>query len=237
MIRNFFTLMVLPLTVSPLWGQSIVLPERVEGKPGRPLVIRPITLEADAVAWLPMTEGLDLLPPEVLISDKLCVAFADVGSYKLGAIAVKCISGKAKISPLAVCQVVVGTPTPPVPPDPIPGPAPIPVKGLHVLIVYESAELSKLSPVQQAILFNKDMREYLNTTCPVGPDGKTREWRIWDKDVDASAESELWQAALKRDRKSVPWIIVSNPDKGGGYEGPLPATITETMALLKKYGG
>jgi hypothetical protein len=108
---------------------------------------------------------------------------------------------------------------------------------LHVLIVYESAELSKLSPVQQAILFNKDMREYLNTTCPVGPDGKTREWRIWDKDVDASAESELWQAALKRDRKSVPWIIVSNPDKGGGYEGPLPATITETMALLKKYGG
>ena len=127
-------------------------------------------------------------------------------------------------------------PVPPLPPVPPPGPAPIPGDGLRVLLVYETAALGKLPRAQAAILFSKEVREYLQTKCPSGPDGVTKEWRIYDKDIDVSGESTTWQTAMTRPRKSVPWLIVSNPAKGGGFEGALPATVEETLTLLKKYG-
>lgn len=146
----------------------------------------------------------------------------------------------------ATCVITVGQPDPPVPPVPPtpptpptppvpPTPPPIPQEGLRVLILYESAELSKLPAPQQLVLASQSVRDYLNGKCVVGADGKTREWRMWDKDVDASAESKVWQEALARPRKGVPWIIVSNGKDG--FEGPLPASVDETLALLKKYGG
>lgn len=125
-------------------------------------------------------------------------------------------------------------PVPPIPPVPEPSPAPIQADGLHVLIVYETAELSKLAKEQELILYSQTVRDYLNAKCPAV--GATKEWRFWDKDVTTAAESKLWQDAMKRERKSVPWIIVSNPQKGGGFEGALPATVDETMTLLKKFG-
>lgn len=141
---------------------------------------------------------------------------------------------------LYTVSITVGTPTPP-PPDPGPGPgpgpppspAPIPVAGFRVLMVYESADLSKMPAAQQVILYSKPVRDYLNAKCIMGPDNKTHDWRIWDRDSDTSNESALWQAAMKRPRASVPWIIISDGKKG--YEGPLPATVDETLALLKKY--
>ncbi len=125
---------------------------------------------------------------------------------------------------------------PPKPPEPPPEPAaPIPAAGLHVLIVEESAGRSKLPEAQLQILFSKSVRDYLNATCPPGPDGKTRQWRIWDADVDGYADSKLWGDAMKRPRTSTPWLVVSNGK--AGYEGPLPATVADALALLKKYGG
>lgn len=126
-------------------------------------------------------------------------------------------------------------PVPPVPPDPPPPPAPIPAEGFRVLIVEDAANRAKLPPAQLAVLFDKGLRDYLDAHCALGRDGKTREWRIWDKGVDASQESKLWQDALKRERKAVPWVVISTGK--AGYEGPLPATVEEAMALFKKYGG
>jgi len=126
-------------------------------------------------------------------------------------------------------------PIPPVPPPDPPSPAPIPVAGFRVLIVYESGDLTKMPAAQQAILYSKTLRDYLNVKCVAGPDSKTREWRIFDKDVDTSGESAVWQAVMKRPRSAVPWIVIS--DGKAGHEGPLPATVDETLALLKKWGG
>lgn len=138
---------------------------------------------------------------------------------------------------------VSGDPKPPDPgpgpgPDPKPptpdpdNPAPIPVKGFRVLIVYESAELSKYSAQQQAILTGKTVRDYLNANCVAGPK-EQKEWWILDKDADVSAIAKHWQDAMKRPRKSTPWIIVSDGVKG--YEGALPASVADTISLLKKY--
>lgn len=126
-------------------------------------------------------------------------------------------------------------PTPPDPPVPPPGPAPIPLDGFRALIIYESADLPKMPATQQAILFSKDVRSYLDARCAAGPDGKTKEWRIWDKDVDTTNVASHWQAAMKRERKSVPWLIISTGK--AGWEGPLPADAKQTLDLLKKYGG
>lgn len=139
----------------------------------------------------------------------------------------------------AVVEVEV-TGTPPTPPKPVDPPtpdtpAPIPEKGFRVLIVYETSELAKLPASQTAALTSAELRAYLNDKCVAGADGETKEWRILDKDADLSNESKVWQAAMKRDRKSIPWIVISDGSKG--YEGPLPANTADTLKLLKQYGG
>lgn len=142
-------------------------------------------------------------------------------------------------SPAAVLVVTVGPPIPvppgpgPVPPGPTPGPTPIPGDGFRALIVYETADLGKMPKDQELILYSQTVRDYLNSKAAPGPDGKTKEWRIFDKDVSTAGESKTWQDAMKRDRKGLPWIILSGPK--GGFEGPLPANVADAMALIKKY--
>lgn len=143
---------------------------------------------------------------------------------------------------------VGGAPEPPVDPppaprpgvDPKPTPAPTPTPastspfaadGLHVMIVYESED--NLPPAQQSIIFGKEFRDYLNVNCVVGPDGKTKAWQIWDKDVDSASAPKVYRDAFARPRKSIPWIIVG--DGKTGYEGALPATVEATIKLIDQY--
>lgn len=128
---------------------------------------------------------------------------------------------------------VTVTTTPPKPPEP---PSPIPADGFRVLIVYETGDAGKIPYEQQLIIYDQGVRDYLDSHCVKGADGKTPERRIWDKDVKGiEAESKLWQDAFKRPRASVPWILISTGKTG--FEGPLPADAEDTLTLLKKYGG
>lgn len=130
------------------------------------------------------------------------------------------------------------------PPDPPPGPKPDPTPvnpspfagdGLRCLIVYETADLTRMPASQQQILFAKSIRTYLDSKSPLGIDGKTHDWRIYDQNIDTTADSQTFKDAMNRPRKSVPWIIVGNGKTG--FEGPLPATVDDTLTLLRKYGG
>jgi hypothetical protein len=123
-------------------------------------------------------------------------------------------------------------PTPPTPVDPE-VPALIDGDGNKVLIVYEAMQTDSLTKAQYNAVFGKEMRDFLDSKCAVGSDGKTKEWRIFDKDVDMKLSPPQWSKAMKRERKSIPWIIISNGKTG--YEGPLPATEAEIMSLLNKY--
>lgn len=125
-------------------------------------------------------------------------------------------------------------PPPPPPPDP-PDPAPIPAPGLRVLLIYETAELGKLTAGQRAILYSAKVRAHLDAVCVKGPDGKTAEWRLWDANVDTRGESALWQNAMKRERRSLPWVIISNGK--AGFEGPLPDGADAFLELLKRFEG
>ena len=128
-----------------------------------------------------------------------------------------------------------GPQPPPKPDDPdVPVIAPpIDGDGFKVLIVYEAMDTNSLTPAQSNAIYGKALRDFLNSKCATGTDGKTREWRIFDKDVDTTSAPPQWAKAMKRDRKSVPWIVVSNGKTG--VECPLPATEADIMALLNKY--
>lgn len=119
-------------------------------------------------------------------------------------------------------------PDPPVPPPPGPDDKPpIPAEGLHVLIVYDDAQMASLPQSQADVLKSTEIREYLRA--------KGNNYRVWKTTTNPAGAPQVWQDAFARPRKSTPWIVVSRPGKGG-YEGPLPATIADTMTLLKKYG-
>ena len=172
-------------------------------------------------------KGKQVVTVEAVASGKVELLIVPVGATKTSDVIRRTIDVDAGQGPIP----------PPKPPDPKPDPvdpsAPIPAPGLRVLIVYESADLAKYTPAQNGILFSAKAREYLNAACVVGPDNKTREYRIWDKDTATDGESKLWQDAMKRDRKSVPWVIVSNGKTG--YEGPLPANTDEFLTLVKRF--
>lgn len=183
-----------------------------------------------AVIW-------DVYPEEAVDIEetgKRLIVVAPPASYKLK---LRLIKGDVVLTARASFD--VGTPEPPKPPPgpgpgptpgPTPSPAPIPDAGFRTLIIYESGDATKMSAAQQNILYGKAVRDYLNAKCIAEPDG-TKAFRIYDQNVDVTAESTIWQNAMKRPRQSVPWLIASNGKTG--FEGPLPANVDDFMKIIK----
>jgi len=143
-------------------------------------------------------------------------------------------------------QAITTTVTPPDPgpgpgPDPGPGPGPTPTpspfpgKGLRVLIVFEKSELGKLPPAQLNAVYSENVRNYLESHCVVGENGKLKDYRYYDQNDDPKNDSKVFRDAMARARTNVPWIVIGNGDTG--YEGGLPLDEKALMDLLKKYGG
>lgn len=226
---------------------TLELPQEIKGQVGQ---IIPITAQGTAsdVRWSSSDRGLSIADRSLLSDpNTILVASSVPGTYIISAHG----SLHNHSTDIATTRVTISGvgPTPPIPPGPIPvppgpkppdptppgPPAPIPGDGLRVLMVYESAELSKMPAAQNAALYSKQVENYLNSHCPPGVDGKTKDWRIWDKDVDTSGEAKIWQDAMKRPWGGAPWIIISNGKTG--YEGKLPATEADLLTLIKTYGG
>lgn len=236
-MRLRLTLCALLLSVSGAFAlpPKIELPAEVKPVDGWVRVV-PVT-DAVSVIYVPL-DGLSPFPSEELKDSRRLIVpvhNAKEGKYRFVAVASSKTGEQVRLD----FVVLVGTNpkpvdpvVPPKPPTPKVDP-PIASEGLRVLIVYESALLSKMPTAQQNIIFSKPMRDYLNDKCVVGVDGKTREFRIWDKDTDAGSESELWSKAFSRPRKEVPWILISNGKTG--FEGPLPATVESTKELIKTF--
>lgn len=233
-----------------LAAQDLKLPAEVQGTPGAFITILAETT-GKRVKFVCLDPGLSVFPAELLANPKATVVSGVTpGRYRvLGYTA----AGDLPSEP-AICSVVIGqppgpvppppspgpgpnpvpTPPPPVPPGPGPDPSPIPADGLRVLMLYDSATLAKMPAAQQSVLYSPEVRGYLNAKCTKTEKGNP-EWRVWPASVDASAEGDHWQKALKRERKSLPWLLIGNGKTG--YEGPLPGTVEDMMKLLKTYGG
>ena len=100
-------------------------------------------------------------------------------------------------------------------------PAPIDVPGLHVLIVEETDDRDTIDKGQLAVLQSVLVREDVKAAG-----GQYRQY-----DANETPAEEPWKTAMGRPRESTPWLIVSNPGKGG-FEGPLPSTIDATKQVI-----
>lgn len=215
-----------------------------------PLKIRGRFVDGTGKVETKTYRGKHIFTIEALGSGRVELLIVPVGAAKEADVIRRVIDVSAGEGPIPPPK-----PKPDPKPDPKPvDPAPIPEAGLRVMIVYESQDLPKMPPAQSAIIYGAKVREYLNANCVVGPDGKTREYRFWDADVDASGESKLWQGAFKRSKTKIaewepikdadgkvigpssalPWLLISNPGKGG-FEGPLPADVDAFLSLVKTY--
>ena len=100
-------------------------------------------------------------------------------------------------------------------------------------MLYESNRFSEYPPPQVKVLFDNSLRVYLDSVTTLGPDYKTHEYRIWDKNIVLSNESAIWKNVMARPHPTMPWIVISNGVTG--FEGPLPQNTFDTIALIKHY--
>lgn len=111
-------LITLAALCSPCWGQTITLPEKVEGGVSAFISVA-ATTDGETVKWKALDAGLNVFPADLLKSTKTTVVSAPkAGRYRLMAYTAK---DNAPSDP-AETIIVVGTPGPD-PPDP-PGPDP-----------------------------------------------------------------------------------------------------------------
>ena len=111
-------------------------------------------------------------------------------------------------------------PEPPPEPDPDDNDiGPILGDGLRFLIIYDMA-VSHTGAHQSLIFGSANRLRWQQAGW---------EYRILDK--DATGRPAVWQEALQRPRDSLPWLIVSNGQKG--FEGPLPDSDKAFSRLLE----
>lgn len=213
---------------------EISLPAEVRVAAGEWFTLRAST-SGRHVAWHMDAALTEPIPPELrLPSDRAKVLVAKQrGVYVVHA----WTAAGSRPSELATCRVVVGEPgpVPPGPTPPGPGPTPVPpspAKGLRVMFVYETSELSKLTAAQSSIMTATAIREYLKAKCE--PDG----FRFYDRDVNTANETDVWRgiwSASKATLPRLPAVVIVTDQKGEAF--PLPKDVDETLALLKRYAG
>lgn len=207
------------------------VPKEVTGDVGAFVTVRAKT-DGKVVRFVPLDGGLNVFPADLLSDKKATVVTASKpGRYRLLAYS----SVKDDPTEPAIVTVVIGgaAPVPPTPVDPVDPPAPK-VETFRVLLVYESAAV--LPAAQFGVLYGKEVEQYLTANCT--KDGDKNGWRRLDKeattDNDTETFSALW-AAVKPKVTRVPCVAIEV--NGTVTIEPLPASVPDTLALLKKYRG
>ena len=110
----------------------------------------------------------------------------------------------------------------------IPDVAPITDMGNRCLIVYDSADVAKMTAKQQVIITGSRLRKYMDMACI--KDG----WRIIDSDTEfTGGDDVIWVEAMRLPRDGGPWLICSTGKKG--FSGSLPDDIDSVIDLLATY--
>ena len=120
---------------------------------------------------------------------------------------------------------VVGSPVPPDPPVP-----PVPVTGLLWITVVEDSNLNHRTPQQAAVYASKALRDAVAT-------GHLR-WRLINAnmlDTTGTLPAELAPYFTRAKGKTLPWMMFEDAAGNLLYDGTLPATAGEVVALVQKY--
>lgn len=122
-----------------------------------------------------------------------------------------------------------------VPPKPDKTQPVIAIDGVSVLVIYEKDDLRDYTTEHKGLIRSTRLYEALDKLCAPHPDGKTRAWRIWDKDDQGSLDSKAFGDAQARAAGKRKWVIISSPK--GNYEGDWPKDDLALIDLVKKTTG
>ncbi len=209
------------------------VPKEVAGEVSDFITVRAKT-DGKAVRFVPLDPGLRVFPSDLLSDKKATVVTAAVpGRYRLLAYS----SVKDDPTEPAVVVVVIGgaapipEPTPkPVDPDP-PAPKVETFRGLPVC-----GSAAALPAAQFGVWCGKQVEEYLTANCT--KDGARNGWRRLDKDATTDNDTETFSAlwgAVKPKVTRVPCVAIEV--NGTVTIEPLPASVPDMLALLRKYRG
>jgi len=114
--------------------------------------------------------------------------------------------------------------------------APIISHEFRCLILYDAQHTAKLPPIQFAMLFGKDVRDFLKTNCVKDSDGNP-EYRIVDGTPDTTKTFiGVWaEMVAKNPPKTLPWIILTNGSAVLAED--LPTEWAPMTAALNQYAG
>lgn len=183
-------------------------------------------------------------PTDSVITGHTIYVWAKPGTYTLD-VMVSIVDFENKIHEFEMVSkqfIIEGkSPDPDPDPGPTPGPdpptpdnpSPFPEEGFRVLVLFESADKANYPRSQLAIIEGKTARDYLESHCVTEADGKTKAYRIWDKDTPTDADLPVWKNAMQRRPQSIPWVMIGNGKTG--YEGPLPETVEEFVAKCEEF--
>ena len=223
-------LFVLAMASGTNAAPPVDVPKEVAGDVGAFVTVRAKT-DGKVVRFVPLDAGLNVFPADLLSDKKATVVTASkVGRYRLLAYS----SVKDDPTEPAVVTVVIGGTAPAPDPKPVDPVEPAKVETFRVLLVYESAAV--LPAAQFGVLYGREVEELLTKTCT--KDGTRNGWRRLDKDATTDNDSEtfnaLW-AAVKPKVTRVPCVAIEV--NGTVTIEPLPASVPDALALLKKYAG
>ncbi len=210
---------------------TLTLPTEVKGAVGEIVPVHAIGTATD-IRWHSTDKSLHIAGRDLVNgANTILVSSATPGRYTISAHGAK----HNKSTDIVSTSVVIGDapPTPPgpgpTPPGPIPPPTPpnpLPSDKLRVLFLFKSEE--SLTPAQDAVLRSTLVDSAITTG---GGD-----WRKFQTTMDISGVAGLdqwYKDAIKRPQTGSPSVIISSPK--GFYEGVLPATGADTIALINKY--
>ncbi len=123
------------------------------------------------------------------------------------------------------------TPVPPIPPVPPVPPTPIPLAGFRVVMSYDKAALSE---DQKAIVYGREVRDYLELKAVIDTDSKDKAYWIIASGSNVSGAPGWVRDVWQKHPGSTSWMVISNGKTG--YDGPIPKDKAAAMAMLKQYG-
>ena len=102
---------------------------------------------------------------------------------------------------------------------------PLNVDRLTVVVIEETESREDISSSQLSAINSLVWRKYV--------EDNGGQWRVLDPNTNAKDE-ESWvkKAMILPERSSVPWLIVSRPERG--YSGPFPENLEKLMERIKK---
>lgn len=96
--------------------------------------------------------------------------------------------------------------------------------GLQVLVVYENDDRLQYPAGQLAAFMSTSVRKWVQD--------HDAEFRAFDDDTPLLEKEQKWSTAMQAAKEPYPWLLIEG--QNGGYQGPIPKSPDEMVALMEK---